>query len=336
MKDREIIGLGIESSCDETGVAVVRNGRDLLSNVVYSQIPEHAPFRGVVPEIASRSHLEKMGPVYRKSIRESGVDPEKIDYVAVTTRPGLLGSLMMGGIFAKSFSLVHGVPVIAVDHLEAHLQAVRLEGVHVPYPFLGLLLSGGNSAIYRVDGPGSLTCLVDTTDDALGEAFDKASSVMDLDYPGGPVVESTASRCRGECQENSLFPLLLKSGPEREPRFSFSGIKTAVIRAVREGHPVEKICHDFQNTVFELVERLLLRMVRESGIDTVVAAGGVMANGTLKKRLESLAGKNHFRIHSPSPGLCTDNAAMVAAAGFPLFERGETVELDFSVSSRRS
>lgn len=336
MNPPPVYGLGIETSCDETGVAVVRDGRHILSNIIYSQIPEHAPFRGVVPEIASRSHLEKINDVYEQAIAESGISPEDLSYVAVTNRPGLLGSLMMGGVLAKSISLVHNVPLIPVDHLESHLYAVRLNGIEIEYPFLGLLLSGGNSAIYRVTAPGEMNRLVDTMDDAAGEAFDKAAAVLQLPYPGGPHIEKLASEYNPEgVKGGSLFPRLLKNRPDSDLAFSFSGIKTAVLRAAQEKKDTLQICYDFQNTVFELIERILLRAVSQTGIDRVITSGGVLANYTLRTRLEALAEKSGFSIFIPSDRiLCTDNGAMTAALGYDYYLLNSFEGLDFPVSSR--
>ena len=323
--------LGIETSCDETAVAVVSNGRELLSNQIHSQIADHAPFHGVVPEIASRAHLEKIGGLLDAALRESGLGIEDCGLVAVSTHPGLVGSLMIGGLMAQSIRLVHGTPIVAVNHLEAHLYAPCLEGFEPEYPFLGLLLSGGNSPIFIVRGPGKMERIADTMDDAIGEAFDKASSLMGLGYPGGPVVEKMAkdyAQARNLPlrfdEEHSLFPRLLKNQPRSELAFSFSGIKTAVRHAVRkQEHPTGRIALDFQNTVFELVARVLVRAVRKTRIRTVVAAGGVLANQTLRDTLQETARQEGFRlIHPQSRVLSTDNAAMVAALGARLWISG--------------
>lgn len=332
----DVIGLGIETSCDETSVAVVRNGKEILSNIIYSQIPEHAPFRGVVPEIAGRSHLIRINGIFENALEEAGVSAQSMDYCAVSNRPGLLGSLMMGGLLAKSLNLVHGIPSVPVDHLEAHLHAVSLEPGDFPeYPFLGLLLSGGNSAIFRVDGPGDIKKIADTTDDALGEAFDKVASILYLPYPGGPYVEKCAVEYDGQ-EENSLFPPLLRNRPATDLRFSFSGIKTAVLRASRAGEPAGRICRDFQNTAFELIERILIRSVKKTDIRRVVASGGVLANESLRNRLDDIARRKGLTLRYPvSRKLCTDNGAMVAALGYHLYQSGLKAELNFDVSSKR-
>ncbi len=335
LSSKGILGIGIETSCDETSVAVVKNGRELLSNIIYSQIPEHAPFRGVVPEIAGRSHLQKINGIFEQALSEASVTAEKLDYIAVTNRPGLIGSLMMGGLLAKSLHLVYGIPLVTIDHLEAHLYAVALERDLPTYPFLGLLLSGGNSAIYRIDGPGEMTCVADTTDDALGEAYDKVASVLSLPYPGGPYVEKSAGLWTNR-DLKSLFPLLMRNRPSTDMRFSFSGIKTAVLRAARAGEDIHRICYDFQETVFELVERILLRAVKKTGINSIIASGGVLANGNLRDRLNQMGKSHRIDVYFPgSKTLCTDNGAMVAACGFHHFNDQNLAASNYNVFSRR-
>lgn len=349
-----MIGLGIETSCDETSVAVVRGGREILSNVIYSQIKEHELFRGVVPEIASRAHLEKINHVFAQAMAEAGLGPERLDYVAVTNRPGLVGSLMIGAQLARSLHLVHGLPLVPVDHVEAHLYAHSLEDKPLEYPFLGLLLSGGNSSVYLVRAPGDLEVLADTMDDALGEAFDKTAAILGLSYPGGPAIEKAATAWEAGGRERAaregaeaegagpadaappLFRPLLKNKRAGDLAFSFSGIKTAVLRAARAGEEPGRICRDFQDTVFELVERVLEGVVRKTGVRRVVASGGVLANRTLRWRLEARAAAAGFSLAYPeSLRLCTDNGAMIGALGYHLFHAGIRAGLDFSVSSRR-
>ena len=333
---RSIVGLGVESSCDETSVAVVADGRRELSNVVYSQIKEHAPFRGVVPEIASRAHLERINAVFSSALEEAGVGPEHLDYVAVTSRPGLIGSLMIGAQLARSLWLVHGTPILACDHLEAHFHAVALEGERPGFPFLGLLLSGGNSAVFRVSGYGELETVVDTRDDALGEAFDKAATVLGLAYPGGPAIEAAAGHVSVLAGGARLFPRLMRALPDDRPAFSFSGVKTAVIRAARTGVPVDRICNDFQETVFELVLRMLTRAVKLTGLSNIVASGGVLANGRLRFLLEEAAAEQKWQLRYPKRRvLCTDNAGMVAALGYGLFQAGVRSDPEFPVASSR-
>ncbi len=328
-----MLGLGIETSCDETAAAVVRDGVEILSNAVYSQTDEHAPFRGVVPEIASRAHLEKINYIYAKALDDANVKAQDIDFAAVTNRPGLTGSLMIGSQLAKTFGYIYKKPVIPVDHVEAHLYASRLEGINWSYPYLGLLLSGGNSAVFKVLAPGNLEVVGDTRDDALGEAFDKTAAILNLEYPGGPAVEKRAALAEGP---SGLFARILRDLPEDSVEFSFSGIKTAVLRSAARGLDVNQICRDFQDTVFELVERMLLRASVKTGIRRIIASGGVLANTVLQSRLYSLAGTRNLEIHCPRQKiLCTDNAAMVASLGYFLMKGGFGDDKSFPVSSNR-
>lgn len=330
------LGLGIETSCDETAVSVTEDGIRILSNEVYSQIKEHQMFRGVVPEIASRSHLLKINSLLESALNKAGITIEQTDYVAVTSRPGLVGSLMIGAQMARSIALVANKPVIPVDHVEAHFYAVFAEkAVRPDYPFLGLLLSGGNSVIFKVTGIGQLEVIGDTTDDALGEAYDKAASATGLGYPGGPYIEKAAAEY---LQTNTgkvpvLFSKLLKNTRD-EVQFSFSGIKTAVMRAVKENRPTGHIACEFQRTCFELVERMLIRAAEKTGIKRVVASGGVLANGALRKHLKSIDG---LSVSYPeSKLLCTDNAAMIAALGYYYYKAGHSADLDFPVFGIRT
>ncbi|MCB1139557.1 MAG: tRNA (adenosine(37)-N6)-threonylcarbamoyltransferase complex transferase subunit TsaD [Leptospiraceae bacterium] len=333
-----MLGLGIETSCDETSVAVIENGRRILSNEIYSQIQEHAPFHGVVPEIASRSHLLKINPVYEAAMKQAGIQAEDLDYCAVTSRPGLTGSLMIGSQLARCLNMVHGLDLVTVDHIEAHMYAVFLEGKEPKYPFLGLLLSGGNSAIFRVQGPGQMELLGTTMDDALGEAFDKAASVLDLPYPGGPYVEKEgrmyAQKHASAPEEPALFPRILRDYPSDQIAFSFSGIKTAVLQAARKGEDPGRICYHFQKTSFELVTRMLDRAVARTGLQTVVASGGVLASSTLRETLQNCDGR-YTILYPEDRKLCTDNAAMIGALGYRLWQLGVRDSLDFAVSSRR-
>ncbi|MBL8019702.1 MAG: tRNA (adenosine(37)-N6)-threonylcarbamoyltransferase complex transferase subunit TsaD [Leptospirales bacterium] len=329
-----MIGLGIETSCDETSISVVEDGRRILSCVVYSQIQEHAKYGGVVPEIASRAHLEKINAVFAEAMAVARVKPGDLGYCAVTNRPGLTGSLMIGGMFAQCLNLTHSVPLVTIDHLEAHFYAVVLnegEG-EFEFPFLGLLLSGGNSALFVVRGPEQMEKIADTLDDACGEAFDKTAAILGLGYPGGPLVEKAALSFTSN--EPSIFAPLLRD--EKNLAFSFSGIKTAVIRAKQNGHQNERICRDFQNTAFELVERMLLRAIEQTGLRRVVASGGVLANSTLRNRLTKVASDRKIALRIPGTKLlCTDNGAMVAAAGYFLFKAGKKDVVGFAVSDRR-
>ncbi|EOQ96187.1 tRNA threonylcarbamoyl adenosine modification protein YgjD [Leptospira wolbachii serovar Codice str. CDC] len=333
-------GLGIESSCDETSVAIVSDGKDLLSLKIYSQIDSHSPYRGVVPEIASRAHLEKINSLLAVSMEEAGINYSDLDYVAVTSYPGLVGSLMIGAQLARCISLVHQIPIVAVNHLEAHLAVIGLERDLPPFPWLGVLLSGGNSSIYLYKGFGDLQILADTQDDSLGEAFDKVSAVLNLPYPGGPYLEAKANAYQVEKGEVNPFPKLLKEDGEDRIRFSYSGLKTAVLyylRANSEFPPVEKISYFFQKTAFELVTRNIRKAIAKTGIRTVVAAGGVLANGKLRESLEAEKERSKFDLFYPGKKIyCTDNGAMVACLGYHLWKQKSFVGLDFKVSPKRN
>lgn len=333
-------GLGIESSCDETSIAIVHDGKDLLSLKIYSQIDSHSPYRGVVPEIASRAHLEKINSLLAVSMEEAGIEYSELDYVAVTTYPGLVGSLMIGAQLARCISLVHQIPIVAVNHLEAHLAVIGLERELPPFPWLGVLLSGGNSSIYLYKGFGNLQILADTQDDSLGEAFDKVSAVLNLPYPGGPYLEAKANAYKLEKAEGNPFPKLLKEDGEDKIRFSYSGLKTAVLyylKAHAESPPVEKISYFFQKTAFELVTRNIRKAIAKTGIRTVVAAGGVLANGKLRESLEAEKERSQFDLFYPGKKIyCTDNGAMVACLGYHLWKQKSFVGLDFKVSPKRN
>lgn len=338
-----MIVLGIETSCDETSLALVEDGQKILSLQTYSQISEHEAFRGVVPEIASRAHLEKINYLYEAVLNETGLTAEKFDAVAVTNRPGLVGSLLIGVQFAHSLALVHGLPLVPVDHVEAHFYALALEGHRIEYPCLGLLLSGGNSAIFEIRGPEDLALRADTDDDALGEAFDKSASILNLGYPGGPAMERLANDFASAQSQSfstgpgqsagSVLPPLLRELPR--PRFSFSGIKTAVLRAHQSGLAPAAIALSFHERTIELVLRNLDMVVAETGLKTVLAGGGVLANGRLRQALNDFGQLRGLQVLYPGArALCTDNAAMIAALGTVLYQQG-LARADFSVSSHR-
>ncbi len=332
-----ILGLGIESSCDETSVGIVQDGKIERSLKIFSQTELHSRFQGVVPEIASRAHLEKINYLLDEAVSEAGISLSDLHYIAVANRPGLLGSLMIGAQMAKVLSLFLKIPVVAVDHLESHLSAVQLEGNVLEYPFLGLLLSGGNSAVFRVDEPGKMMTLADTRDDALGEALDKAAILLGLGYPGGPLIEKKATEFQGE-KKGALFPKVNTGGKNRF--FSYSGLKTSLLYFTKRNadyrNRIPEICFHYQNSAFELVEKNISRLVADTGIRRVTAAGGVMANSSLRERLEKLSLKKRFQLIYPKKKLlCTDNGAMTACLGYYLFQAKKTSGLDFAVSPYR-
>ena len=312
--------LGIETSCDETAAAVVEAGNGaarILSNVVLSQIEEHAAFGGVVPEIAARAHVEALDGTVRAALDEAGVSLADLHGIAVTAGPGLIGGLMVGTVTARALAAPHGLPVIGINHLEGHaLTPAMTDGV--AFPYLLLLVSGGHTQIVRVGGVGDYERWGTTIDDALGEAFDKTAKLLGLGYPGGPAVEREAEL--GDPFAHDLpRPMKGQAGFD----FSFSGLKTAVRRAAMAGRPGERLvadlCASFQAAVADVLDdrvgRALAAFGERDGAGALVVAGGVAANRSLRARLEALAERHGHRFVAPPPELCTDNAAMIAHAG---------------------
>lgn len=329
--DTDIIGIGLESSCDETAVGIIQNGTKILANCIFSQIDLHSEYFGVVPEIASRAHLEIINGLIRKALAGAGVGFGDLDYVAATNRPGLVGSLLIALQSAKAISYTENIPLISVNHLEAHLYAPFLEGNSLAYPFIGLLVSGGNTAVYRVEGAGSMELVGKTVDDAAGEAFDKVAKFANLGYPGGPLIEKMAATAR---ERKKLFPKILSDSPD-DTRFSYSGLKTAVINFMKEnpGIAVEEVVYSFQERALELLVRRVFAAARQQSITTIVIAGGVAANGRLRELLEEER-RPHETVLIPSPLLCTDNAAMVAGIGYRYYTQGISSSLTEDVFAR--
>ena len=330
MKNGSVIGLGLESSCDETAAAVLSDGRKILSNAIASQIDIHKTYEGVVPEIASRAHLEIVNSIIDSALDEAGVSFGELDYVAATARPGLVGSLLIALQSAKAISYVQKIPLIAVNHLEAHLFASFIENNDLSFPFIGLLVSGGNTALYCVSGPGEMELLGRSTDDSIGEAYDKVSKFLNLGYPGGPVIDRLAADA---VARKDLFPrMLVKSDGYN---FSYSGLKTAVINYLKQNPSADlrEIAWSFQESALELLVRRVFAAAREKGINTIVVAGGVASNSRLRQLMKDNASEKE-RVFIPSPVLCTDNGAMVACAGHFYFEKGIFSGLDTDVSPR--
>ncbi|HNX24100.1 MAG TPA: tRNA (adenosine(37)-N6)-threonylcarbamoyltransferase complex transferase subunit TsaD, partial [Spirochaetota bacterium] len=277
----------------------------------------HCEYSGVVPEIASRAHLEKINNLIEMALDDGKFKFSDLDYVAATNRPGLIGSLLIALQSAKAISFALNIPLIAVNHLEAHLYAPFLEGNEPAYPFIGLLVSGGNTALYRVNGPGEMILIGKTVDDAVGEAFDKVSKYIGLGYPGGPLVENLAKESR---LKKVFFPKIL-TDPD-DTRFSYSGLKTAVINYIKQNPGQEKseIVYSFQERALELLVRRLFTAARKSGIKKMLVAGGVAANGRLRELIETER-KNYEEVLIPSPLMCTDNAAMIAGISYQYYIR---------------
>jgi N6-L-threonylcarbamoyladenine synthase len=327
--------LGIESSCDECSAAVVEDGRRVLSNLVLSQVDLHKPYYGVVPELASRQHVEWIRGVVEDALAQAGVPIAGIDAVAVTRRPGLIGSLLVGLSFAKGFAWARRLPLVGVDHILAHLYAPHLER-DIQYPYLGLLVSGGHTIIARVERWDVIEVLGTTIDDACGEAFDKVAKHHGMGFPGGVAIERLSKS--GDPDAFHFPKPKLHKGDARYD-VSYSGLKTAVIHQLdqfwngkAERSPAN-IAASFQRTAIEiLVDRVLLA-ARDTGLQRVVAGGGVAANGCLRERLAAEPG---LEVIFPSLALCTDNAAMVAGLGWQLFRDGKTAGLDLNAEARVS
>ena len=325
--------LGIESSCDETAAAIVQDGKKILSNVVATQIPFHEIYKGVVPEIASRKHIEWILPVVRQAVCEAGIKLEDVDAIAATNRPGLMGSLLVGLTFGKTLAWSLEKPFIAVNHMLGHLYAAHLEN-DIDYPYLGLLVSGGHSIICKVNDFDDLEVLGTTVDDSVGEAFDKVAKFYGLGYPGGVVIDNLAKK--GDFNA-AAFPIPKLDLGEHRYDVSFSGLKTAVIHQCdlfwKEGfeHSTENMCAAFQETACRTLTSRLFRAVEDTGLKTVVAGGGVAANSRLRA---ILAERSDIHCIFPPLKLCGDNGAMIAGVAYHFLMRGEQSGLDTTASAR--
>ena len=314
-KQKDVIILGIETSCDETSVAIVKNGREVLSNVISSQIEIHTRFGGVVPEVASRNHVEAISNVLNESLKQASLKLEDIDAIAVTYGAGLIGALMVGVSFAKSLAFATKKPLIAVNHIKGHMSANYIEHKDLKPPFIGLIVSGGHTAIVKVEDFTTQTLIGSTLDDAIGEAFDKVARVIGLGYPGGPKIDKEAKNGKNcikftkETLKNSFDS-------------SFSGIKTAVINYVNSLNqknkkiPIEDICCSFQTQAVEGLSRKAINACKKYKLDTLCVAGGVSANSFLRETLIKMGEKENIKVYFPSLKLCTDNAAMIASLGY--------------------
>lgn len=325
--------LGIESSCDETAAAIVQDGKKILSNVVATQIPFHEIYKGVVPEIASRKHIEWILPVVKQAVSEAGIKLEDVDAIASTNRPGLMGSLLVGLTFGKTLAWSLEKPFIAVNHMLGHLYAAHLEN-DIDYPYLGLLVSGGHSIICKVNNFDDLEVLGTTVDDSVGEAFDKVAKFYGLGYPGGVVIDNLAKK--GDFN-SAAFPIPKLDLGEHRYDVSFSGLKTAVIHQCdlfwKEGfeHSTENMCAAFQETACRTLTSRLFRAVEDTGLKTVVAGGGVAANSRLRA---ILAERSDIHCIFPPLKLCGDNGAMIAGVAYHFLMRGEQSGLDTTASAR--
>ncbi len=328
---RETLILGIDTSCDDTSAAVVRNGREILSNIVSSQTEVHGRFGGIVPELASRRHIEMIWPVVRRALEDAGVSIRDLTALAVCNGPGLVGSLLVGLCFGKALSYSTGLPLIGINHLEGHIYSNLLSPSPPDYPFLSLTVSGGHTLLVIVRDVMHYRVIGSTRDDAAGEAYDKVAKLLGLGYPGGPLIEKAASE--GDPDKVPLPRPMMNEGFD----FSFSGLKTAVRNAVRElrekGVSEEEIQSDisasFQSAVVDVLLHKSRKALQSFGIKEIALSGGVSANGALRRAFLAME-KEGIRVHLPEKKLCTDNAAMIAAAGHHHYIMGDRAGLDLN------
>ncbi len=330
-EQKEIRILAIESSCDETAAAVVVNGRDVRSNVISSQIPLHTLYGGVVPEIASRKHIEKINLVIEQALSDAGMTLAEIDAIGVTYGPGLIGALLVGVAEAKAISYAAKIPLVGVHHIEGHISANYIENKDLEPPFLCLVVSGGHTHLVRVCDYGRYEILGRTRDDAAGEAFDKVARAIGLGYPGGPKIEKIAKEGNPEA---IAFPRAKVSGGAYD--FSFSGLKSAVLNYLNgcrmKNLPIceADVAASFQQSVTDVLVEHAMRAVEEYGMDKFAIAGGVAANGTIRSAMKAACEKKGVRFYHPSPILCTDNAAMIGTAAYYDFIAGRRSGLDLN------
>ena len=330
MEKKDIYILGIESSCDETAAAVVKNGREVLSNIISSQVPIHRKFGGVVPEIASRKHIENVLPVIDEALKQAKVDIKDIDGIAVTYGPGLVGALLVGLSAAKALAFALDIPLIGVNHLEGHVFANFLVDEELEPPFMALVVSGGHTALMKVKDYNDFELLGQTRDDAAGEAFDKIARVMGLQYPGGPEIELLAK----EGNKTAIdFPRALL---DQSYDFSFSGLKSAVINYLhtekQAGREVNKadVAASFQAAIVDVLVKKSVHALQASGLKKIVLAGGVSANKTLQAELAAAVETIGVKLVHPKPVLCTDNAVMIACRGYYKFLNNEFSGMDLN------
>jgi len=323
VQKEEVKILAIESSCDETAAAVVRNGREVLSNIISSQIELHKLYGGVVPEIASRKHIEKINQVVEEALEEAGTTLDDIDAIAVTYGPGLVGALLVGVAFAKSIAFAKQKPLVGVHHIEGHISANYIENLDLEPPFLCLVVSGGHSHLVHVKDYGEYEIIGRTRDDAAGEAFDKVARAIGLGYPGGPKIDKLSK----EGNKNAIkFPRAVIEGAPND--FSFSGLKSAVLNYLNQcemkGIEVNKadVAASFQQAVIDVLVNHAIFAAKELGVTKLAVAGGVASNSSLREAMKEACEKNGLKFYHPSPIFCTDNAAMIGVAGFYEYQKG--------------
>lgn len=337
--------LGIDTSCDDTAASVVEDGAKIISNIVSSQDEVHKKYGGIVPELASRRHIEMILPVVDEALKKAGAGFQDISAISVCKGPGLIGSLLIGVCFAKSLSFVHDIPLVAVNHLEGHVFSSFLNGVQPEFPFLALIVSGGHTSLYRINGFGDYKELGRTRDDAAGEAYDKVAKLLGLGYPGGPVIDRLAQDGKPEAID---FPRAHLPGTSD---FSFSGVKTAVLNFLKRQNPplppfakvghgeifsselqtpnsklINDIAASFQSSVIDVLVEKTIASAKEQGLNSIAISGGVSANKLLREKITETAQKEGIKVFLPPLHLCTDNAAMIAAAGYYHFKTGQLAD----------
>jgi len=327
---QETMILGIETSCDETAAAIVCNGRRILSNVINSQIDIHRQFGGVVPEVASRKHVENIALVVEEAFSQAGLTQRDIQAVAVTNRPGLIGALLVGVSFAKSYAYASQKPLIAVNHLQGHIYANFLEHDNIAFPAICLVVSGGHTSLLYMSEPGRMEIIGETRDDAAGEAFDKVARFLKLGYPGGPAVQKAAEQ--GEAGRMVLPRVFLD---RNDYEFSFSGLKTAAMNEWKKierrgGASVYDMAAEFQSALVEVLVEKTIRAAAHYHAKSILMAGGVAANGALRTLMGQRSRDEGYEIYYPSLGLCTDNAAMIAGCAYNAYRLGQFAPLDLN------
>jgi len=322
--EKDIIVLGIETSCDETSAAIVINGRKVLSNVINSQIETHTLYGGVVPEIASRCHVEVVNQVVKEAVKQAEIKLEDIDVVTCTYGPGLVGALLVGVSYAKGLAYALGKPLVGVNHIEGHIAANYITYEELKPPFLCLIISGGHTHLVKINGYTDFEILGRTKDDAIGEAYDKVARVIGLGYPGGPKIDKLAY----EGEPNIELPKSKIEGLN----FSFSGIKTAVINLNHKNPNINKadLCASFEKVTTEMLIKNVLETIEQTGIKEVVLAGGVSANSYIREQFKKLEEEQNIKVYYPELKLCTDNAAMIAAAGYYNYIAGKESDLSLN------
>lgn len=319
--------LGIDTSCDDTSASVVEDGRRILSNIVSSQHEIHRKYGGIVPELASRRHIEMIWPVVDEALSKAQAGLEDISAIAVCYGPGLIGSLLVGVCFAKSLSYVYNIPMVAVNHLEGHIVSSFLAEPEPQFPFLALIVSGGHTCLYRAEGFGVYKELGRTRDDAGGEAYDKVAKLLGLGYPGGPIIEKAAEK--GNPRAIKFPRAFLKDSFD----FSFSGLKTAVkieVEKLRTSRLINDIAASFQSAVIDVLIEKTISAAKKEELKRVILTGGVAANMALRENIVKIAAEEDIKVYLPPRHLCTDNGAMIASAGFYHFKAGKLANLDLN------